>query len=249
MDSYVFTIFHHGVICMNPISNTCQLWVGTSGYSYSDWAAAGIYPAETPPGKTLPIYSESFNIVELNYTWYQMPKADGIERMLKQVPPGFLFTAKLIRSLTHEIEPSQWRADVARYRDGISVLMQTGQLMAILIQFSQSFDRVMFNRKYLSQLLDELEGLPLAIEFRNRSWANDRVFAELERRKITLVSVDTPNLPDLFPTLNIVTNPKLIYIRLHGRNTRAWRTGHMQNQLDYFYTDDELMNLATDVPE
>jgi uncharacterized protein YecE (DUF72 family) len=225
-------------------SPACRLWVGTSGYSYAEWADAGFYPAGTPPARMLPVYARSFSIVELNYTWYQMPKPQALERMASQVSPDFCFTAKLTRSLTHEVEPDQWRGEAFRYRDGISVLTQSGQLMAVLAQFPPNFDRVLKNRRFLAELLDELDGIPLAVEFRHRSWAHDRVFAEFERRKITMVTVDTPSLPGLFPSLDIVTNPELFYIRFHGRNERGWRSGSMQKQFDYHYTDEELFELA-----
>jgi uncharacterized protein YecE (DUF72 family) len=222
----------------------CRLRIGTSGYSYSEWADAGFYPQGTPPGKMLPVYARFFGIVELNYTWYQMPKSQALERLASQAPPDFRFTAKLTRSLTHEVEPAQWRTEVSRYREGISILMQSGQLMAILAQFPPKFDRSLYNRKFLAELFDELEGVPLAVEFRHRSWAHDRVFAELERRKITMVTVDTPSLPDLFPSLDIVTNPELFYIRFHGRNEKGWRSGNMQKQFDYHYTDEQLFELV-----
>ena len=222
----------------------CRLWIGTSGYSYAEWADAGFYPAGTPPGRMLPVYARFFSIVELNYTWYQMPKPQALERLTNQVPPDFRFTAKLTRSMTHEVEPAQWHGEASRYRNGISVLMQSGQLMTVLAQFPPGFDRIPKNRKFLAELLDELDGIPLAVEFRHRSWAHDRVFDELERRKITLVTVDTPSLPGLFPGLDVITNPELFYVRFHGRNARGWRSGSMQKQFDYHYTDDQLFELA-----
>lgn len=230
-------------ITADPLPAVCPLHVGTSGYSYTEWIEAGIYPPGTQPGNTLPIYAQTFGIVELSYTWYQIPRADVLERTLDQVPPDFLFSAKLIRSLTSEVDPAEWKTIAARYREGISRLLQTGRLVAVLAQFDTAFDRCPTNRKYLAELLDALEDLPLAIEFRNRSWAQDRVFVELERRKITLVTVDMPDLPGLFPTLNVVTNPNLMYVRFHGRNASAWRTGNMMNKFKYDYSDTELMEL------
>jgi len=220
--------------------NNCRLRVGTSGYSYAEWTDAGFYPPGTKSGKMLPLYARRFSITELNYTWYQMPKAQAIERIRQQVPPDFRFAAKLTRSLTHEIDPDQWRGQVTQYRDGIAPLLQTSQLAAILLQLPPTFDRVPKNRHYLAALLDELEGLPVAVEFRHASWATDRVFAELERRRATLVAVDEPDLPGLFPKLDVVTNPEFFYIRFHGRNARGWRSGNMQKQFDYNYADDEL---------
>ena len=222
----------------------CRLWVGTSGYSYAEWADAGFYPPGTKSGNMLPFYAQNFPITELNFTWYQMPKARSLERMHRQAPADFRFAAKLTRTLTHEIDPGQWRGQAAQYRDGIAPLIQARKLAAILLQFPPSFVRAPQNRRYLAALLDELDGLPLAVEFRHASWATDRVFAELERRRTTLVTVDEPDLPGLFPRLDIVTNPGLFYIRFHGRNTKGWRSGNMQKQFDYDYGDDELRRWA-----
>ena len=222
----------------------CHLFVGTSGYSYAEWADAGFYPPGTKSGNMLPFYAQNFPITELNFTWYQMPKARTLERMRRQAPADFRFAAKLTRTLTHEIDPGQWRGQAAQYRDGIAPLIQARKLAAILLQFPPSFVRAPQNRRYLAALLDELDGLPLAVEFRHASWATDRVFAELERRRTTLVAVDEPDLPGLFPRLDIVTNPGLFYIRFHGRNAKGWRSGNMQKQFDYDYGDDELRRWA-----
>ncbi|MGD8962150.1 MAG: DUF72 domain-containing protein [Desulfobacterales bacterium] len=223
---------------------SCQLWIGTSGYSYTEWVNAGFYPPGTRSGQMLPLYARTFPITELNFTWYQMPKAAAIERMRQLAPPGFRFAAKLTRTLTHEVDPNQWRGQASQYRDGMAPLVQARQLAAVLLQFPPSFSRAPQHRRYLAALLDELAGLPLAVEFRHASWATDRVFAELERRRTTLVAVDEPALPGLFPRLDVVTNPELFYIRFHGRNARGWRSGNMQMQFDYDYSDEELREWA-----
>ena len=222
----------------------CPILVGTSGYSYAEWAEAGFYPPGTKAGEMLPLYARQFGITELNFTWYQMPKSQAIERMARLAPPAFRFTAKLTRTLTHEVDSGQWRGHATLYREGIAPLVQSEQLLAVLLQFPPSFVRNPAGRRYLADLLDALDGLPLAVEFRHASWAADRVFAELERRRATLVTVDTPALPGLFPRLDVVTNPDLFYIRFHGRNTRGWRSGNMQQQFDYDYRNDELREWA-----
>ena len=223
-------------------AHACRIQVGTSGYSYAEWAEAGFYPPGTRSGGMLARYAEMFSITELNYTWYQMPKAQAVERMSRQVPEAFRFAAKLNRALTHEIDPHLWRGQVTQYRDGIAPLIQSGQLTAVLLQFPPSFSRAPHNRLYLGRLLDALTGLPVAVEFRNAGWATDRVFAKLERRAITLVAVDEPPLPGLFPRLDVVTHPELFYVRFHGRNASGWRSGNMQKQFDYDYTDTELQD-------
>ena len=226
-------------------SHRCQLLVGTSGYSYTEWTDAGFYPPGTKPSGMLSLYTQTFAITELNYTWYQMPKAQAIARMCQQVPSHFNFAVKVTRNLSHEVEPDEWRGCAAQYRDGIAPLIQSGQLAAILLQFPPSFRRVPSNRHYLAELLDEFVDLPVAVEFRHASWASDRVYDELERRRVTLVAVDEPDLKGLFPRLDVVTNPDFFYIRFHGRNARGWRSGNMQKQFNYDYTAAELHEWTT----
>ncbi len=217
------------------------IMVGTSGYSYPEWITAGFYPQGTPSGEMMSVYTKVFSTTELNYTWYQMPRADSVERQRKMAPPGFLFAAKLTRTLTHEVDPRLWPAQATAFRDGISPLQQSGQLAAVLVQLPPSFHRTIKNRTYLAALLDQLQGLPIAVEFRNDSWAVSRVFDDLARRNVTLVAVDEPRLPGLFPALDVVTSPDLFYVRFHGRNNKGWGAGSMNMQFDYDYTDDELM--------
>lgn len=222
----------------------CRLFTGTSGYSYGEWVDAGIYPPGTHAANMLPAYAKTFGATELNYTWYQMPKAPAMERMLTQVPKGFRFAVKLTRTLTHEVNKNQWIKEALLFCQGIAPLAAQDSLICILIQLPPYFTRTPDRRNYLGALMDELSGLPLAVEFRHDSWVNDRVFSELERRRVTMVSVDGPDLPHLFPRLDIVTNPDLFYLRLHGRNSQGWRSGNMQKQFDYDYRDHELKKVA-----
>jgi len=218
----------------------CRIRIGTSGYSYPEWIDAGVYPPGTRAADMLSVYARLFSATELNYTWYQMPRAAAIDRMRQKVPADFGFAAKLTRTLTHEIKAAQWQDEAARYRDGMAPLVQSGQLLAVLMQFPPGFDRSRDHRVYLAALLDALAGLPLAVEFRNASWAVGPVFDELKNRHVTLAAVDAPELPGLFPPLSVVTCPDRFYIRFHGRNARGWRSGNMQKQFDYNYTEPEL---------
>ena len=229
------------------LSPASKLFVGTSGYSYGEWIDSGFYPHGTHSSNMLDFYTQVFHATELNYTWYQMPKAPAIERMCTKVPKNFKFAAKLTRTMTHEIKKGQWTKEVMLFRQGIEPLIQSQKLLCILIQLPPYFKRSITFRNYLAALLDELAGLPIAVEFRHDSWANDKVFSELERRKVTLVSVDEPDLPNLFPRLDVVTNPDLFYVRFHGRNSRGWRSGNMQKQFDYDYAQWELAQWAATI--
>ena len=224
----------------------CRLLVGTSGYAYTEWVEAGFYGPGTASAQMLPGYARRFPVTELNYTWYQMPRAQAVERQRQKAPPGFSFAAKLTRTMTHEVDARAWPGETVRFRDGMAPLLQAGQLAAVLVQLPPGFDRTPGHRRHLAALFDALEDLPLAVEFRHRSWAVDKVFAELERRRVALVAVDAPSLPDLFPALDVVTCPDLFYVRFHGRNARGWRSGKMQLQFDYDYSDEELDQWVTE---
>jgi len=221
----------------SPDASFCRVLTGTSGYSYQEWVDSGFYPPGTRTAAMLGLYGRSFSVVELNYTWYQMARSDVLTRMLGAAPEHIVFAAKLTRTVTHERE-EDWREQVHRYCQGIVALGK--RLVAVLVQLPPTFDRTIANRRFLAELLDCLQKLPVAVEFRHASWALDSVFAELERRRITLVSVDEPELPGLFPRLDVVTNPSLFYVRFHGRNKSGWRTGNMQKKFDYDYAEDEL---------
>lgn len=219
----------------------CTTCVGTCGYSYTEWVDYGFYPEGTRTSDMLGLYSRCFSIVELNYTWYQMARADAISRMLETAPAHLLFAAKLTRTMTHD-PAGDWREQLTAYKSGIAPLKD--RLLAVLIQLPPDFDRTIANRNYLAGLLGGLEELPVAVEFRHKSWAVDSVFAELERRKVSLVGVDEPELPGLFPFLNVVTNPDLFYVRFHGRNRTGWRSGNMQKKFNYDYSEGELTEVC-----
>lgn len=232
------------LLCPPVASGTeelCEVSVGTCGYSYTEWVDNGFYPGGTRTSDMLGLYSRYFSVVELNYTWYQMARADALARMLESAPSHLLFAAKLTRTMTHD-PGSDWKEQLAAYRRGIAPLKE--RLVAILIQLPPDFERSVANRNYLSGLLNGLEGLPLAVEFRHVSWAVDSVFMELERRGISLVAVDEPELPGLYPFLGVVTNPDLFYARFHGRNKTGWRSGNMQKKFNYDYSDEELAEVC-----
>jgi len=215
----------------------CPVFVGTSGYSYTEWVDGGFYPQGTRTPDMLALYARSFPVVELNYTWYQMIRAEAISRMIAKAPKDFLFAAKLTRTLTHERD-RDWKEELKKYREGILPLVK--QLAAILIQLPPEFIWNVRNRYYLAWLLDSLHDFPVAVEFRHVSWARDSVFTELEQRRVTLVTVDAPALPKLFPCVDLLTNPALFFVRFHGRNLQGWQAGNMQQKFDYSYSREEL---------
>src|SRR4051812_17581721 len=85
-----------------------QIWVGTSGYAYSEWVGE-FYPPGTRSGQMLSYYATQFPLVELNFTFYRMPTPTDLENQVKKAPPGFQFIVKLHQSLSHENDLKQAR--------------------------------------------------------------------------------------------------------------------------------------------
>jgi uncharacterized protein YecE (DUF72 family) len=147
--------------------DSSPVYIGACGFSCSEWIEAGVYPAGTRSAEMLGLYSQIFPVVELNYTWYQMIRAETVERMLAS-HRDLLFCAKLTRTMTHEIA-EDWRAQAALYRQGVQPLLDSGRLLSVLMQLPPFFRRTPDNRTYLAHLLDCLHPLPLTVEFRHRS--------------------------------------------------------------------------------
>jgi uncharacterized protein YecE (DUF72 family) len=185
-----------------------------------------------------PLYSKRFNTVEVDYTYYSMPKAKHLQKMAED-GPGLSFAITAHQSLTHKIDGAKWKEEKKKYREAIEPVREKGRLEAVLLQFPFSFHYEEENRRYLGKLLDVFSDIQAAVEFRNSEWHNSRVIDGLTKRGVPLVSLDLPELSNLPPTIDVVTS-KLAYFRLHGRNNETWWGSDSTARYDYLYTDSEL---------
>ena len=133
-----------------------------------------------------------------------------------------------------------------------SVLRDAGKLGVLLLQLSPAFSPRKHQLSELEPLIGMLSEHDLAIEFRNRNWAiGDELESTvdfLRRHRVIFVNVDTP-ASDHFTVMpsdvNEVTNPKSVYLRLHGRNAKAYVTGKtVAARFDYDYSDREIAEVA-----
>jgi uncharacterized protein YecE (DUF72 family) len=134
----------------------------------------------------------------------------------------------------------------------MSVLRSAGKLGALLLQLSPAFSPRKHKLRELDQLIGMLGDYRLAIEFRNRNWViGDQLDATLDflrERNVAFVNVDAP-VSDHFTImpseLDEITNPGVAYLRLHGRNARAYITGRtVAARFNYDYNDDEIADVA-----
>lgn len=150
--------------------------------------------------------------------------------------------------LTPEIE-----AAMAREVLGVvEILRSEGKLGTLLLQLSPAFSPRKHDLAELAPLLDLLGEHRVAIEFRNRGWTQGEHLSEMlaffRDHSATLVSVDAPAEEHftIMPTdLDAITNPTLAYLRLHGRDAHAYKTGKtVAARFSYDYTDEEIDEVA-----
>lgn len=158
-----------------------NLYVGTSGYSYQEWKGT-FYPPELPDRQMLHYYAERFWAVEINNTFYRMPKAEVLEAWADQVPADFRFVLKAPQRITH-VQKLEGVVDAVGYLLKVAGVLKE-RLGALLFQLPP------WLRKDLTRLRDFLVLLPpqqrLAFEFRHDSWFADDVFELLHDHQSAL---------------------------------------------------------------
>jgi uncharacterized protein YecE (DUF72 family) len=214
-----------------------QLYLGTGGFSNEDWIGQ-FYPPELKKTQWLEFYSQHFNSVEVNSTFYAVPGQKTMQSMLDRSEGRLVFTVKLHSSFTHELKAD---ADAAsRFRFTVQPMIDAGKLGALLAQFPFSFKNSTDSRAYLAKLAEWFQGVPLAVEFRHQGWDKDAVYQFLADLGLHSVSVDLPGLEGL-PKPVLHQSGGLVYLRFHGRNKGNWFEGKDAAQRhDYLYTPIEL---------
>jgi len=218
-----------------------RFYVGTSGYSCKAWGES-FYPKDLDSKDFLRYYSLIFPFVELDFSWYTMPKPAPLLHLARQASPGFIFSLKAHRSLTHEVS-ERWPAAAEEFAAGADALASEGRLAAILLQLPYDFSYTDQNRKYLGNLCSALSAFPLAIEYMNTTWHQPSVFDELARRSICCVQDDGPDFDSLTPDKARLTGP-IAYFRLQGNPQEQWWEDNSAGARDYDYSAAELKRKA-----
>jgi len=211
-----------------------MIHVGTSGFSYKDWEGT-FYPDGLPKDAQLAYYAERFSTLELNFTYYGIPKPQTIERMVERTPDGFTFWVKANEATTHKRDRSVAR----QFNDAIAPAREAGRLAGVLCQFPYSFHNTERNRGYLATLTEDFPSAPLVVEFRNAGWAKLPVYGFLRGLGLGYCCVDEPAIEGLLPRDAIVTSP-VGYVRFHSRDGSKWYEGGGKERYNYLYQRDEL---------
>ena len=159
--------------------------VGTSGFSYKEWKPA-FYPQDLPQKKMLSFYAERFRAVEINNTFYRMPKPEILEKWCQEVPEDFCFVLKVPRRITHLKKLEDIEDDLAYFLQVSEALgPKRGPFFAQFPpRFAKDLDRLI---SFLSCLKDQIA---VALEFRHPSWNHPEIHAVMQEHNVAWVVSD-----------------------------------------------------------
>ncbi|HKY90178.1 MAG TPA: DUF72 domain-containing protein [Nevskiaceae bacterium] len=159
-----------------------RILAGASGYSFKEWKGP-FYPETCKPEEMLPFYASKLSTVEINNTFYRMPKTSVLESWAATVPADFRFAIKASRRITH----------MARFKPESAE--SVGYLYRGLASLGDKLGSVLFQappnlKKDLPRLTEFLKSLPAghraAFEFRNDTWFDDDTYAALKEAGASL---------------------------------------------------------------
>jgi len=166
-----------------------RLRVGTSGFSYKEWKGS-FYPEDLPASGMLRYYAERLPAVEINNTFYRMPRAELLSQWASQVPPEFRFVLKASQRITHQKRLKE-AGDAVDYffRTAATLGPRLGPtLFQLPPNLKKDADRL---RAFLATLPEDARA---AFEFRHPSWFDDEIYAALRERKAALCIAEDEEL-------------------------------------------------------
>jgi uncharacterized protein YecE (DUF72 family) len=235
------------------------------------------YPPDvTSSEDRLRFYASQFPLVEVDSTYHGMPSRKNSELWVERTPPDFTFDVKSFALFTQhptnpkslppairEMLPAELAArksfyldqlppqavDAAweEFRDALEPLRAGGRLGAVFFQFPPWFYPTTSALSYIEQCQERMFGFPIAVEFRRRTWLDERhkvgSLEFLRARDIPYVTVDAPQgFESAMPPIAETTSRSLAVVRFHGRNWRTWnRKGAPPSvRFQHHYSDEEL---------
>jgi uncharacterized protein YecE (DUF72 family) len=214
-----------------------ELYCGTSGFSFKEWKGP-FYPEKLPAGDMLAYYATRLPTVEINNTFYRMPRPEALEGWARQVPDSFRFAVKAPRRITHVRQLKDCEQELEWFLEALKAM--GSRLGVVLFQLPPHARADVAKLESFLALLPA--GLPSAFEFRHPSWHDAAVLAALSRRGAAWVTSDTaggepPELP---------RTGEHTYLRLRAESysddeLRAWKarcTGFARAFV-YFKHEDE----------
>jgi uncharacterized protein YecE (DUF72 family) len=196
--------------------------IGCSGWNYKHWREV-FYPKGLPPRQWLQHYAQFFDTVEVNSTFYRLPKRQAVENWARESPPEFLFAIKMSRYVTHIKRLTGLEESLALFYSRIDPLVGSPKFGPVLWQLPPTFKR---DDERLARALAKLPPGRHAFEFREPSWFVDEVYELLRLHSAALVIADSPKYP--FQTHELTAD--WTFIRFH-HGSRGRRGNYSESEL------------------
>lgn len=187
-------------------------YIGCSGYYYKDWKRK-FYPESLPQKKWFDYYTQHFNAVEINNTFYNMPTVEKLKNWHDSAPEDFAFAIKGNRFFTHQKKLKIDEAFKDRLKEFQDLLSHLGDKTGcVLWQLPRNLKQNTEKLEAFCQLLDNHQ--KHVLEFRHHSWWDIRIYEILRKYKVAFCLVSTPvDLPE-----DPIQTADFTYFRFHGSN-------------------------------
>ena len=219
--------------------------------SWADASYVGVlYPKKSPANQRLHLYSQWFDRIEFNASYHRTPSTKQMGDWAAETPPGFIFDFKLHQSFSQHPARAAASDEVQRLAAAVEPLIEAGKLGAFLLTLPPSFEPSSRSLHELDDLIKKLPSYPLAVELRHRGWVEGAALTTtleyFRRNHLVWVAVDVPQLdsPSLLPAIDEVTDGKLAYLRLHGRNPNYLQGKTAAEKHHHEYTEGELEEIV-----
>ena len=216
---------------------------GIAGWSYPDWKGC-VYPPGTKD--TLRYVAQYVDVIEINSSFYRPPAPRTTESWVARTADlkSFCFTAKIHQDITHgrRLEDSL----VSVFREGITPLVEAGKLRHLLAQFRYDFAHTPATRELLVAVNRAFGDLcNLVVELRDSSWQAPQAQAFLEELGVTVANLDYPLSRRSF-SMRLCPVGRHAYLRLHGRNSKAWfdKKAGRDETYNYYYKENEVADIV-----
>jgi uncharacterized protein YecE (DUF72 family) len=203
-----------------------RIRVGCSGWNYAHWRNGVFYPPRCPARRWLAYYAERFETVEVNATFYRLPRESSAARWVDETPDGFVFAVKASRYLTHVKRLLDVAEHLPLLLDRIEPLRRSPKLGPLLWQLPPTFA---CDLERLESALGQLpRDLRHAFEFRHPSWFRPELYALLRAHGVALVIADRPEVRS-FQAHELTAD--FAFVRFH-HGSRGVRGNYSAGELD-----------------
>jgi uncharacterized protein YecE (DUF72 family) len=212
-------------------------YLGTQGFAYRDWVGS-FYPAHTRSEDYLTHYAQHFRAVEIDSTFYGIPRAATIQSWYERTPPDFIFTAKFPRVITHDKKLIAAEAETHDFLTAMAGLRE--KCGPLVLQFMYDFEATSAPEldRYLAALPRSFR---YVVEFRHKSWLQPQYWDLLEKHRSALCLNDLYYLPKLtqvtadFAYLRWLGNRKQLQrfdrLQIDRSKEQAWWSGVVKTLL------------------